>query len=169
MAERITFAWLRDNLMPLVKHDADRAGEDVAGWALDRRGGGIAFVRLGEPDSETGVSPVLTHYRRFDTPAQADQFLQGLRWAYARAIDRRAEAAGRYTWTEVIEGPWSHVVAAATAAGMDTSAWTVTRIHSRPPGFTMGPVGSFTWPTPDLACEAMQAMARVWEATRPPA
>lgn len=86
MSERITWTWIEESFFPLVVKDAARAGIDVTGWALDRREGpGRALVKL-NPDKS-----VATVFRRFTRPADADLFMQGLRFAWARSADVRAE------------------------------------------------------------------------------
>jgi hypothetical protein len=71
-------------------------------------------------------------------------------------------------WAEVIEKSWPVAATDAAAAGLDTSAWTMTRIHQRVPAFAMGEVGSFAWPSPDMAAGALAGMARVWQTMRRP-
>lgn len=79
MSTTITWKWIEESFFPLVVRDAQRAGMNTEGWALDARPGpGRALVKL-NPDGT-----VADVYLRFDTPRQADLVLQGMRWAWSR-------------------------------------------------------------------------------------
>lgn len=77
MTHKITWKWIEESMFPLTMNDCRRAGIDVSRWALAQpENSGRALVLV-----EGTAQNVLM---RFDTPADADRFMQGMRFTASR-------------------------------------------------------------------------------------